>query len=83
MSYGADERDIHKHIWEVPIPTFNPQDPLHRRLAELGKSAENIAAGFDLDPELHFAASRRHIRELLEQHPEGQEINDIVFELIG
>src|SRR4051794_16081606 len=83
MSYGKDERDIHKHIWEVPIPLFNPEDEIHRRLAALGKQAEAIALGFELDKDLHFAASRRHIRELFETRAEGKEINDIVFELIG
>jgi N-6 DNA Methylase len=82
MSYGKDERDIHKHIWEVPIPLFNANDAVHKRLAQLGKIAEGIAAEFELDSTVHFAASRRHIRELFEQRQEGQEINDLVFELI-
>jgi len=83
MSYGKDERDIHKHIWEVPIPLFDETNPVHRRLAELAKAAEQIAAQFTLNSELHFAASRRHIREALMATEAGQEINEIVFELIG
>ena len=23
MSYGKDERDIHKHVWKLPIPEFD------------------------------------------------------------
>jgi SAM-dependent methyltransferase len=83
MSYGKDERDIHKHIWEVPIPLFDVENPVHRRLAELAKTAEQTAAGFALDSDLHFAASRRHIREALMATEVAQEINEIVFELIG
>lgn len=83
MSYGKDERDIHKHIWEVPIPLFDEANPVHRRLAELAKAAEQTAAQFTLNSELHFAASRRHIREALMATEVGQEINEIVFELIG
>jgi hypothetical protein len=83
MSYGKDERDIHKHIWEVPIPLFDEANPVHRRLAELAKAAERNAAQFALNSELHFAASRRHIREALMSTEVGQEINEMVFELIG
>jgi len=83
MSYGKDERDIHKHIWEVPIPLFDEANPVHLRLAELAKIAEKTAEQFSLNPDLHFAASRRHIREALMSTGAGQEINEIVFELIG
>ncbi|WP_244564432.1 N-6 DNA methylase [Rhizobium sullae] len=83
MSYGKDERDIHKHVWEVPIPKYDPEIASHRRLSELGKSAEEIVAAFPIDPDLHFAATRRHIRAHLEATGEGQEINELVFELLG
>jgi hypothetical protein len=83
MSYGKDERDIHKHIWEVPIPLFDADNRVHRRLAELGGIAESISATFAINPAVHFAAARRHIRELLERTPEGQKISEIVYELIS
>jgi hypothetical protein len=83
MSYGKDERDIHKHVWEVPIPLFDPNNGVHNRLAELGRAAEKFVATFDLNIDLHFAASRRHIREALFDTDGGQEMNEIVFELIG
>ena len=35
MSYGKDERHIHKHVWELPIPLFDQNDPVHQRLVEL------------------------------------------------
>ncbi|CUX26577.1 putative BseRI endonuclease [Agrobacterium fabrum str. J-07] len=83
MSYGKDERDIHKHVWEVPIPKYDPNVALHRRLSELGRIAEGIVAAFHIDPDLHFAATRRHIRARLESIEEGQEINELAFELLG
>ena len=36
--YGA--RDFHKHGWKLPIPRYEPKNPLHVRLSELGKAAE-------------------------------------------
>ena len=83
MSYGKDERDIHKAPWELPVPIFDDVNPIHTRLAELGAVAERIAATFEINPKLHFAATRRHIRQYIETTPEGREINDIVYELIS
>ncbi len=31
-------RDIHKKVLELPIPKFDPGDPAHQRLSELGKT---------------------------------------------
>jgi SAM-dependent methyltransferase len=83
MAYSKDERHIHKHVWEVPIPLYDANNPTHRRLTELGRAAEGIVVGFPINPDLHFAATRRHIRELLDSTPEGQEINEIVFEMLS
>jgi hypothetical protein len=83
MSYGKDERDIAKHVWELPIPTFDEANAAHIRLSQLGSAADQIAATFTVNPDLHFAATRRHIRQRIEATPEGREINDIVYELIS
>jgi hypothetical protein len=38
-------RDIHKKVLDLPIPQFDPSQPEHRRLAELGKAcSERVAA---------------------------------------
>jgi len=33
-------RDIHKKVWELPIPQFNSGDKMHLRLAELAEACE-------------------------------------------
>jgi len=33
-------RDIHKKIWELPIPEFDSTDPKHMKLVKLAKSCE-------------------------------------------
>jgi len=33
-------RDIHKKVWEIPIPQFNPGDKAHLRLAEIAEVCE-------------------------------------------
>jgi hypothetical protein len=36
-------RDIHKKVWELPIPQFNPKDKAHLRLAEIAEAcAEKV-----------------------------------------
>jgi hypothetical protein len=36
-------RDIHKKVWELPIPKFNPRDKTHLRLAEIAATcAEKV-----------------------------------------
>ena len=83
MSYGKDERDIHKAPWELPIPAFDEGNATHVRLSQLGAAAEQIAGTFTINPDLHFAATRRHIRQLIDLTPEGSEIDEIVYELIS
>lgn len=83
MSYGKDERDIHKHVWELPIPTFDPKDHAHKKLSQLGSKATELLATFEINTELHFAATRRHMREVLFSTPIGTEIDELVFEMLG
>jgi hypothetical protein len=36
-------RDIHKKVWELPIPEFNPKDKAHLRLAQIAQAcAERV-----------------------------------------
>jgi hypothetical protein len=83
MSYGKDERDIHKHVWELPIPKFDPSDAVHCRIAQLGGALETTAGTFVIDSTIHFAATRRHIRDFVSKTVEGQELNDLVTQLLG
>lgn len=83
MSYGKDERHIHKHVWELPIPLFDQSIRVHRRLAEIGRNLEQAVQTFPINPELHFAATRRHIRDFFMSTSEGVELNELAFELLG
>lgn len=50
-------RDFDKYVWQVPIPMFDPADPLHMELVALAERAEQVAAGVDL-PNLRFESLR-------------------------
>ncbi len=83
MSYGKDERDIHKHVWKLPIPEFDETIPILARLADLGALASNAAAAVQIREHIHFAAVRRDIRNAIEGNAETAEIDELVFELLS
>ena len=40
--FGA--RDLHKHLWKLPIPVFDAENPLHVEVSEAGEAAAAGAA---------------------------------------
>ena len=72
MSYGKDERDIHKHVWQLPIPQFDTDNTTHQRIVEIARHLEQQVAAYPVSHTLHFAASRRHIRELPREYSRGR-----------
>ena len=83
MSYGKDERDIHKHVWKLPIPEFDQSSPVLSRLAELGARSREIATALTLREEVHFSAQRRDIRNQLSSEETSEEIDQLVYELLS
>ena len=65
--YGA--RDFEKHGWKLPIPRYDASDPLHVRLSQLGRAAEQecatIIADSDIQTKPAGAAQSRAARSLL------------------
>lgn len=83
MSYGKDERDIAKHVWQLPVPEFDKTNAAHVSLAQLGGASEKLTDAFAINVDLHFAATRRHLRSVLDASPMMQQINDLVIELLS
>ncbi len=82
-SYGKDERDIHKSIWRLPIPYFEANDETHVRLVECAKVLEAEVAAMEIPDELHFAAARRRLRNVIEASTAGREIEVLVGKMLG
>lgn len=82
MSYGKDERDIDKHIWNLPIPIFDPTNSEHQKLAALGRQQQSVVAGLALN-DLNFVAQRRRIRAELASHPSATAIEHIVTDMLA
>ena len=83
MSYGKDERDIHKHVWKLPIPEFDPAVPSLARLATLGRECAALVQSLQLRENIHFAALRRDVRKMLDESPQTTEIDALVYELLS
>ena len=85
--FGA--RDLHKHLWKLSIPEFNPEQKLHVTIAEAGATAAAVA-GEKLEEvreqwgdKLTVAIVRRELRKWLRASPEGQAVEDAVGKLLG
>ena len=82
MSYGKDERHVDKHLWQLPIPDFDPEDDTHRELVVLSRTVTQAVNAREVDANLHFAATRRRIRQEIEASASGKRISKIVTELL-
>ena len=80
--WGA--RDLHKHLWALPIPRFDPEDALHAEVAAAGEAAaEGAARQLEGQDELTGAAARRIVRQWLADSPEGREVERAVGALLA
>jgi hypothetical protein len=83
MSYGKDERDFDKHIWQLPVPLYDPASDLHTRLAARGAELEAAVANLPIDPKRHFAAVRRDFREFLAASDPARDAEALTEELLS
>ena len=81
--FGA--RDLHKRLWKLPIPRFDPQEELHVAIAEPGAVAASGAAakleGVQRD-NLTGTKARRELRAWLRTSPEGKTVETAVSRLL-
>ncbi|MDQ1018847.1 hypothetical protein [Streptomyces afghaniensis] len=83
MSYGKDERDIDKAVWELPIPAFDPTDAKHARIAEIGEAEAQRIAELKFDDSKSYIQIRRTLRAFLLSSPDAEELDLLVTELLG
>ena len=82
-------RDLHKHLWKLPIPEFDAGNVLH---ASLAKAGERAAAGVaerlaelraERGDRLTVTIARRELRKWLRESPEGAAVEEAVKDLLG
>jgi len=81
MSYGKDERDVCKHVWQLNIPKFNPQDQLHLKISQIGQALEKDISQLELR-DVYFANIRQDIRKYIRNSSQGKELEKLVEELL-
>ena len=91
-NWAKEIRHFHKHGWKLPIPRYDADDPLHVRLSELGKAAEQECATLIADSDIldkpageaQSRAARRLLRHEWQPNSKiGQEIETAVAELLS
>ncbi|MBV9022745.1 MAG: N-6 DNA methylase [Streptomycetaceae bacterium] len=78
MSYGKDERDIDKAVWQLPIPEFDPFNATHARLAEIGSAQAEHITELVLDESKGFVKLRQVIRSVLADSTMAEELDQLV-----
>ncbi len=77
-----DRRHFDNLVWTLPIPDYDPAEPLHRDLAAAASHAEAVAAAVPLADAQHFTAKRRAIRAALAADGVAAEIEALVDALL-
>ena len=81
-------RHLQKHLWKLPIPAFDPADPLHGEIAAAGTAAEiGITKQLavlrrDLGDDFTVALGRRELRAWLRSSLEGKAVEEAVGRLL-
>ncbi len=79
--FGA--RDFDKYVFYVDIPSFQPDDPAHQAIADLGAQAEKVAGSVDLKEKIGFHAARESIRRALKSTGLEKALEAAVSDLLG
>jgi hypothetical protein len=68
---------------EAADSLFDPSNPDHRRLAEIGNLQADLVAGLDIDESAYFVGLRQRVREALAADQTGAEVAELVEELLA
>ena len=85
--YGP--RHLHKHLWKLPIPKFDPENELHIVTAEAGKNTALVATTAlkelreQYADKLTWRITRRELRSWLQTSDEGQAVENAVGKLLA
>ena len=84
--FGA--RHLHKHLWKLPIPEFDPADSLHTAVSKAGEAAsvcaaEQLAQLRQQRDRVTVTIARRELRKWLRTSPEGHAVESTVTKLLG
>jgi SAM-dependent methyltransferase len=76
-------RDVDKYVFWLPIPLYDPDQALHRRLAAAAATAEEVADAVPLPAGMDFKAARQRVRQAVYSHGVGREIDELSASLLA
>ena len=85
--FGA--RHLQKHLWKLPIPEFDADDPLHVEISDAGRAAATGAAQrlaelrAQRGDNVSVTIARRELRAWLRTSPEGAAVEGAVGRVLG
>ena len=79
--WGA--RDFDKYVFNLPIPKFDGNNPLHRELARLARTAEEVAETVSEEEGEYFTRTRKRVRSALAKHGIAAELELLTERLLG
>ncbi|MCY4108592.1 MAG: N-6 DNA methylase [Chloroflexi bacterium] len=84
--FGA--RHLQKHLWKLPIPEFDPGDPLHVAVSETGRAAaegaaRELASLRQTRSKVTVTIARRELRKWLRESDEGKAVEAAVTDLLS
>ena len=86
-NWAGKTRDLQKHLWKLPVPLFNPDDPLHVEVSEAGRVAADGAAD-QLErlrqerERVTVTIARRELRNWLRESEAGKAVEEAVRDLL-
>ena len=83
--FGA--RDLHKHLWKLPIPEFDAGNPQHVQVSQAGEAAakgeaKQLAQLRQDRGEVSVTIARRELRKWLRESAEGKAVEKAVEKLL-
>ncbi len=88
-NWAGNTRHLHKHLWKLPIPEYDPAIALHGELAGAGAAAATGAAAKLAElrqqrgEHLSVTIARRELRAWLRASPEGAAVESAVARLLA
>ena len=65
-------------MFNLPIPRFRADDPLHCELAQAAKTVEQIANAAEVKEDEHYTRTRAHVRSALVEHGFAVQLEQLV-----
>ena len=78
--WGA--RDFDKYVFNLPIQKFDGNDPLHRELVRVARTAEEVAETVSEEEGEYFTRTRKRIRLVLTEHGIAAELELLTERLL-